>query len=88
MYKGKDKSHGNTRFSNLEQMLDILVQGGFQLGKLLSLLLECYNILGLGVSLLLQQGPLMHLTAFCELLQSVFQLELRAVAVPLPPAKQ
>ena len=61
----------------------LLVQDGLELSKLLSLFLQSYGVLGFGVRLLLQQGALMHFTAFSQLLHSVFELELRAVTIPL-----
>ncbi|KAA6422728.1 MAG: hypothetical protein FRX49_07263 [Trebouxia sp. A1-2] len=41
------------------------------------------SIFGFGVSLLLKQGALIHLTALCQLLYNVLKLELCAVAVTL-----
>ena len=60
-----------------------LVQYGLELCKLFGLFLQSNCIFGFGVSLLLKQGALMHLTAVCQLLYSVLKLELCAVAVTL-----
>lgn len=65
------------------QAAGLLVQGGFQLRKLLGLFLQGYGVLGLGVCLLLQQCALVYLMALCELLQCILQLELSAVTVSL-----
>lgn len=70
------------------QSAGLLVQRGFQLRKLLGLFFQGYGVLGLGVRLLFKQRALMHLPAFCELLQGILQLQLGGVTVPLTPISE